>query len=428
MSKAVFNALIRNLVPVRFGRLLYTSLAVLFSLAIDISNTRAAESPFPLLPGLEPAVAFWKEIFTRYGPAEVVFFDPQDPATIYSVIRVPDGDEGRSAMEKERARIIAEYELNEADSRVRSQRGAKEQFMAGLKISGRYMPEMKKIFREEGVPVELAYLPLVESSFNVRARSSVGALGMWQFMAATGKKFLRIDEAIDERRDPLLSTRAAARLLKQNHRLLGNWPLAITAYNHGTEGMFRAVDEVGSENLVEMIRRYQSPSFGFASKNFYAEFLAAVEIASNSEAYFPLLKMHPPRTLHEVAIKLPLPLQSLLQPAAISETDFFDWNPAFNPTVTMLPLGYPVKVPADQVDRFMAALRRVFKKPAKKAGPAVARSRQTVNRLEAALEKQKPRNDNALQRVAARAKSVQQSRPASNSATAMRQRLKIAQR
>jgi membrane-bound lytic murein transglycosylase D len=86
--------------------------------------------------------------------------------------------------------------------------------------------------------VNLAYLPLVESSFNVRARSIVGAVGMWQFMPETGKKFMRIDEKVDERRDPFASTRAAARLLKENYRLLSNWPLAITAYNHAPTGFF----------------------------------------------------------------------------------------------------------------------------------------------------------------------------------------------
>jgi membrane-bound lytic murein transglycosylase D len=411
----------------RLPRALYAVVFILF-LAASAPNARAAEGPFPLLPGLEDAVAFWKEVFTRYGPAEVVFFDPLDPATIYSVVRFVEGEEGRAMLEQERARIIAEYQLNEADGRVRSQRGAKEQFMAGLKVSGRYMGQMQKIFREEGVPVELAYLPLVESSFNVRARSSVGALGMWQFMPATGKKFLRIDDDIDERRDPFVSTRAAARLLKQNYRLLGNWPLAITAYNHGTEGIFRAMSEVGSENLVEMIRRYQSPSFGFASKNFYAEFLAAVEIASNVGSYFPSLRMHRPVALHEVEIKRPLPLQSLLQPAAISQSDFFEWNPALNSSATTLPLGYPVKVASHKVAVFMAALRRAVQKPPKKPSAGTLRSRQTLNRLQTVLNKKAVANDKTVRALSARAKALSSGRSAASNPTSLRQRLKLAQR
>ncbi len=125
---------------------------------------------------------------------------------------------------------------------------------------------MQKIFRAEGLPAQLAYLPLVESSFNIRARSGAGAVGMWQFIPETGKKFMRIDDKVDERRDPMASTRAAARLLNENYRILGSWPLAITAYNHGTEGIFRAIESVGSRDLVELIRHYRSPTFGFGNR------------------------------------------------------------------------------------------------------------------------------------------------------------------
>jgi membrane-bound lytic murein transglycosylase D len=293
----------------------------------------------------------------------VVFFDPLDPGTIYSVLRVPESDDGRATIEKERARIIADYDLNEEDGRVRSQRGAREQFISGLKISGRYMSQMRRIFREEGLPFELAYLPLVESSFNVRARSSAGAVGMWQFMLDTGRKFLRINDAVDERRDPLVSTRAAARLLKQNYALLGNWPLAITAYNHGTEGLSRAVSSVESDNLVDIIKRYESPTFGFASKNFYAEFVAAIDVATHSETYFPYLRVHEPFVLKEFEIKRPVAVAALLKPAAISQNDFFDWNPALSRTAKVLPPGYRVKLPPERVDSFVGAHRRATQGP-----------------------------------------------------------------
>jgi membrane-bound lytic murein transglycosylase D len=341
--------------------LIFVLLTTIFERALA-----AESSEFPVLPGLEGAVEFWKQIFTRYGAGEVVFFDPSDHGKIYSVLRVPEGDEGRVLIERERTRIVADQDLNPEDGRVRSQRGIKEQFIAGLRISGRYMSQMQKIFRDEGLPAELAYLPLVESSFNVRARSSAGAVGMWQFMPETGKKFLLVSDSVDERRDPLVSTRAAARLLKQNHRLLGNWPLAITAYNHGTEGIFRAMDTVGTQGLMEIIRRYQSPTFGFASKNFYAEFLAAVNIAKNSNAYFPFLRTHAPLNLREIEIKRPLPIHSLLRPTAVSHGDFLAWNPAVSPTASIIPAGYRVKIPPEKADRFAIAQRRVIETQAEK--------------------------------------------------------------
>lgn len=323
------------------------------------SPLRAQERSFPVPDGLEGAVNFWKQIFAQYSTNEVVLFDPLDPVTIYRVVRASDNEEGRALLDRERARVIAEYDLGADETRIRSQRGAKEHFAEGLKIAGRYISEMKKIFRAEGLPVELAYLPLVESSFNIRARSGAGAVGMWQFMPDTGKKFLRIDGNIDERRDPFESTKAAARLLKENYQLLGNWPLAITAYNHGTDGMFRGIKAVESDDIVDLIRQYQSPTFGFASKNFYAEFLAVVELATNKDTYFPFLRTHSPVSLREVATKRAMPLRSVLTPSAISPSDFFEWNPALDSAATMLPAGYRIKLPPDKVDDFLTAERRV---------------------------------------------------------------------
>lgn len=405
----------------RFKFTLCASLIVVLLAAI-FGRAVAAESMFAVLPGLEGAVAFWKQIFTRYGAGEIVFFDPFDHGKIYSVLRVPDTDEGRALVERERARILANYDLNEEDGRVKTQRGAKEQFMAGLTISGRYVSQMRQIFRDEGLPVELAYLPLVESSFNVRARSTAGAVGMWQFMPDTGKKFLRITDAVDERRDPLLSTRAAARLLGENRKLLGNWPLAITAYNHGTEGIFRAIDVVGTRDLVEIIRRYQSPTFGFASKSFYAEFLAAADIARNSEVHFPSLRPHPPLSLHEIELKRQVSIQSLLKPAAVSESDFFEWNPALSPTTTMIPAGYRVKVPPEKAGRFAILQRRTLDNQAKKKSGVVT----TRNAGGSASGKIAVKNKKARSASVGAARSAGGS-PTSKSTTAA-QRLKIASR
>lgn len=357
------------MMPKRSSFCLFFFLIAAFTLVSSVS-VHGQQTPFPVPVGLEDAVRFWKLIFTRYSSSQVIFFDPLDPGKIYTVIRVSDGEQGQVVIDRERVRVAAEYELVDDESRIRSQRGAKENILEGLKISGRYMTQMQKIFREEGLPTELAYLPLVESSFNVRARSSVGALGMWQFMPQTGKKFMRVDNTVDERRDPMASTRAAARLLKENHRLFGNWPLAITAYNHGTEGIFRGIKAVESDDLADLIRGYQSPTFGFASKNFYAEFLAVIQIAANSENYFPFLRRHLPLSLHEVAMVRQTPLHAVLKPAAISEREFFEWNPALQPTARVIPVGYRVKLPAHKVDAFVSAQKRSATAPATKRASA----------------------------------------------------------
>jgi membrane-bound lytic murein transglycosylase D len=302
------------------------------------------ESFFAVPAGLEKAVEFWKQVFTVYDTSQLIFFDPADPAKIYSVIQVENEKELRRLINAEKNRIAAAHGVDEES--IKSQRGIKNRFAEGLARSGRYIEQMREIFQEQGLPVELTYLPLIESSFNIQARSHAGAVGMWQFIRSTGKRFLRIDGAIDERRDPLEATRAAARLLSENYRKLGNWPLAITAYNHGPEGLSRAVAKVGSWNLVDLIQKYESRTWGFASKNFYAEFLAAVEVAGNPQRYFPGLEYHPPVPLREIPLEKGTTVAALLKTTGAARDQFFEWNPALSSRASVVPRGYRVKVAA----------------------------------------------------------------------------------
>ncbi len=149
---------------------------------------------------------------------------------------------------------------------------------------------MKKILKQEGVPEDLVYLPHVESSFNCQARSKAGAVGMWQFLRGTGKQYLTINKRVDQRKDPLLSTRAAARLLRDNYARLQSWPLALIAYNYGTNGLVRATEEHNTSDFEYILDNHKERTFRFASRNFYAEFLAAKEIARNPDRYFKEMK------------------------------------------------------------------------------------------------------------------------------------------
>jgi membrane-bound lytic murein transglycosylase D len=137
-------------------------------------------------------------------------------------------------------------------------------------------------------------LPLVESSYENRALSNAGAAGIWQFTRSTGRLYLSVNRKVDERLDPLKATRAAARLLQANYSALESWPLAITAYNHGRGGMQRAQSEVGSSELPKVINEYRGPLFGYASMNFYSEFLAAVEVYNGYQQYFGELALDKP--------------------------------------------------------------------------------------------------------------------------------------
>jgi membrane-bound lytic murein transglycosylase D len=319
-------------------------------LAFAPGNIRSEMKPgsedlFPLLPGLESAVEFWKKIFTEYSSSQLVFFDPLDMNKIYEVQDV--GEESRTAeyINGERERIATGHGVDL--ERVRAQRGIKERTAAGLKRSGRHIAQMQQIFRDRGLPVELTYLPIVESSYDINARSSAGALGMWQFMRSTGRHYMRVDRSIDERRDPIESTRAAASFLKQSFETLGNWPLAITAYNFGPGGMARAVKELESDNLVDLIRDYRHPYWGFPSKNFYAEFLAAVEIGKNTHRYFPGLELDPPLAIQEIELKSSSSLVALAKNTGLTQDQLLAWNPALTAQVRSVPAGYRVKVPAD---------------------------------------------------------------------------------
>jgi membrane-bound lytic murein transglycosylase D len=326
-------------------------LASLFSLAlflptkITAQTTPAAQEHFPLLPGLEKPVEFWKKIFTYYSTSQLVFFDITDMSTIYEVQDVGEESRPSEYITSERHRIAAEQGLEV--ERVKAQRGIRERTEAGLKRAGRYLDYMKQVFRDRGLPEDLAYLPLVESSFEISARSSAGAMGMWQFMRLTGKQYMRVDRHIDERIDPVESTRAAASYLGQAYESLGNWPLAVTSYNYGPGGIARAVAQVQSDNLVDLINNYSHPYWGYAPKNFYAEFLVAVEVGRNYQQYFPGLQLDAPLNFREVEVKQGSSVNALASAAGLTRDEFYAWNPAISRNARVVPAGYQMKLPAD---------------------------------------------------------------------------------
>jgi membrane-bound lytic murein transglycosylase D len=304
----------------------------------------------------------------------LVYFDPFDMSRIYEVTDVGEESRSNEYINDERARIAAAHGVQ--IERVKAQRGIKERTAAGIKRSGRYLAQIQKIFVERGLPPEITYLPMVESSYDINARSSVGALGIWQFMPRTGRQYLRVSSGVDERRDPLESSRAAASYLKEAYENLGSWPLAITSYNYGQAGVARAVDEVGSANLVDLIERYNHPYWGFPPKQFYAEFLAAVEIGSNVARYFPGLELDAAVTIKEVEVNRSTTLASLIKSSGLDRDDFLGWNPALSSTARVVPAGYRVKLPTDRtVEPLVVLAKNEEVKPKAKAQPQVVHHR-----------------------------------------------------
>lgn len=236
--------------------------------------------------------------------------------------------------------------------RIRFQLGQKNHFLTGYKISGRYLPAMEEIFRRHGLPVQLSRLPFVESSFNVKARSKVGASGIWQFMRSTGGLYLRIDELVDERNDPIRAAEAAAQLLKKNFEELGSWPLAVTAYNHGRKGMMRAVRKVGSADLNDVIADYQRRSFGFASSNFYTCLLAVIEVEKRAQEFFGDVKRERPIPSFEFELPKYVDLPEMMSFFRLDVRKLKDLNPGLAPPVwrgtVPAPKGYKIRLPHEE--------------------------------------------------------------------------------
>ncbi|HXV36748.1 MAG TPA: LysM peptidoglycan-binding domain-containing protein, partial [Myxococcota bacterium] len=228
-------------------------------------------------------------------------------------------------------------------------------FREGLERAGQWAPHIRASLEAYGVPAELASLPHVESSFNPSAYSRVGAAGLWQFTRSTGRLFLRVDSVIDERMDPFAASDGAARLLRSNYDALGSWPLAITAYNHGVGGMKRAMSTLGTDDIATVIAKYKSRSFGFASRNFYTEFLAAHDVDSDAERYFgPINALHPVR--YETAtLEHYVPAEAVERALGIDGEILREHNRALRPAVwngtKHIPQGFVLRVPAGHLER-----------------------------------------------------------------------------
>lgn len=308
--------------------LVCSAILLLFCIFITPKALYAA-NPFPRYSVIENNVRFWENIYGRYSTSQAVIHDSDNLGIIYEITpifnhrmvgaskinnpilkgikskyarilkQLAKGIKPRSKEEKRVASLfgkVSRKRLQQAADSVRVQIGQKDRFLEGVILSGAYMNEIKKIFKQQGLPQDLAYLPHVESSFNLKAYSKFGASGIWQFTRPTGKQFLAINYVVDERQDPILASRAAAQFLKNNYKLLGSWPLALTAYNYGPAGMLRA--KKAHENYTNIFRHYEQGHFKFASRNFYSEFLAAVKVAKKLENSPSIQLNKPKKTLH----------------------------------------------------------------------------------------------------------------------------------
>jgi membrane-bound lytic murein transglycosylase D len=228
-------------------------------------------------------------------------------------------------------------------------------FMSGsLERASNYLGTVTTILADEGVPAELAYLPIIESGFRLNAVSPAGAVGPWQFMRMTGRRYgLRIDGYVDERRDPIQSTRAAARYLRDLYDMFGDWHLSLAAYNSGENAIARVRDRRNVSDYWEMTERGYLPR---ETSEFVPRFIAAMEIARAPESYgFAMPSSGYLQPSEQVHVDRPISLRTIAKLSGTGVGDIQDLNPALCRGVVP-PGGYQVRLPSGTTTRF----RRTF--------------------------------------------------------------------
>jgi|GEM_PF-6129769 len=268
--------------------------------------------------GLAEDVKFWERVFSQVSVDECLMHDAWNLDAVYSIERIPGSSSrgrlkviqakkqriraalsrfavgGRPANEFERKVLLSIPKRHRtidfytaAKDRVRCQRGV--DLNPSLARSQKYLPLIRQELKKVGLPQDLAYLPHLESGFDIRAHSRAGAKGIWQFTRG-GAKFagLRVGRSpyvrtsLDQRLDPVASTKAAVGHLAEMQLKTLSWPLTITAYNYGPNGVSRAIRKFGPD-YMKIRTHHKTRIFGFAARNYFPSFLAVRNVAQRFE-------------------------------------------------------------------------------------------------------------------------------------------------
>jgi membrane-bound lytic murein transglycosylase D len=386
-------------IPIKkvFGQLLI-SIGAMIACGTLLAGT--GPELFPRPPEIKQAVEFWTRIYSEVDSNSGFIHDSRSLDIVYEVFPLSKSASPKRQHRSIRKRIghyrhllrkIAQTpeeklskaelrikhlwgadatpsQLREAAKHVRFQRGQSDRMDKGMKRAAIYQKRIQKILLENGVPEQLAALPHVESSYNPSVRSKAGAAGLWQIMPATGRRYLKVNNVLDERLDPYKSTLAAARLLKHNYSVLKSWPLAITAYNHGLTGVRRAVRATGTTDIESIVRQYDGRSFKFASRNFYAAFLAAHDVSSSKKTEFKAEQMP---SIPVVTLNAYMPAAAIVEGLGVDQQALEQHNPDLRPAVwhgeKRIPHAYPLHIP---VKRDVALLREQVAALERSAGHA----------------------------------------------------------
>jgi membrane-bound lytic murein transglycosylase D len=397
-------------------------LALVGALAVP---ARALPAGFDKPAALVGAVALWKKVYSEWTSNDVAFHDEDDLSLVYRVVQVPDrgakDEQGRTrkqvvaaeqqatvaalkALQKKQPKSVDGLDAVEREiflalqkhprtdkfagaARVRGQGGIRERFVSGVQKSGLYANFITEEFKRNGLPPELIGVAFVESMFIVGARSKVGAAGIWQFMPYTGREYMQVNQVVDERWDPILATEAAARYLRQAKSELGTWPLAITSYNYGRGGMRRLASAAGTQDFGVILAVSKEKRFGFAARNYYASFLAVLEILEEAGTRLAGVTRFAPWAYDVVRLPFPLLASQLVGTGIVDEAILGSLNPALSDAALgsklPLPHGLSLRVPpgtAGGLLERLAALPDVEKVRGARAAHTVhvANGRQTL--------------------------------------------------
>lgn len=230
----------------------------------------------------------------------------------------------------------------------------RDRFEVWLGRLERHRLMVEQIFTEFNLPADLIFLSLVESGFSTHAKSRAQAVGPWQFIKGTAKAYdLRVDKWIDERRDPVKSTIAAARYLRDLYQLFGSWPLAMAAYNAGERKVGRALVRAQADDFWDLT---DTKLLKLETKEYVPRFLAAALIAKDPARFGLAIPSHAPVEYEEVLVTHPIHLKAAAQAAGVSYEELKVLNPELKKDLTPPDPAYHLKVPAGRKDAFLANL------------------------------------------------------------------------
>jgi membrane-bound lytic murein transglycosylase D len=349
-----------------------------FDNGFEYSSSRSWRSPtytrnaeFNIPEKLSSIVQFWVDIYSKYTTSQGVLHSMSDPTRIYEVIDFSDIDDdpNQNPVRKELNRmrrveihkksLAKALKKNQIKDDFRFQLGQADRMLTAIYYSGRYLEKIEDVFRAEGLPVELSRLPFVESSFNIFAYSKVGASGIWQVMPTSSNQSFVTRSSFDLRNHPILATKMATKVLKQGYKLTGSWPLAVMGYNHGPAAVNRRIKRAHTKEIGVLLTKHKK-EFGFASRNFYPCFLAALEVEGHAKKYFSKVKW-----------SKPLPSTPYLLSRDLKYSKLLSWFggdhrmvQVYNPHLTSLlrkkglkiPKGTPIEIPIKSFEKIQKEL------------------------------------------------------------------------